>query len=110
MEYSRTAEASTKTTAPFFTINSRWAARTDGSLPLAREQLDHQTWQDARRDILVIVLFEDNSHIFGSNFGDLLDGQKEAESLGVASKDKGKPGVIADRCPSRKPSLKYIVC
>ena len=37
------------------------------------------TIQDARRDILAIVLFEDNSHIFGSNFGDLLDERKEAE-------------------------------
>ena len=37
MEYSQTAGGSMKTTVPFFTINYRWAARTDGSLPLARE-------------------------------------------------------------------------
>jgi len=29
--------------------------------------------------MLAIVLFEVDSHIFGSTFGDLLDGRKEAE-------------------------------
>ena len=36
-EYSRIAGGSTKTAVPFFTINSRCADRTVGSLPLARE-------------------------------------------------------------------------
>ena len=59
--------------------------------------------------MLAIVLFEDDSHIFGSNFGDLLDGWKETECFGVASKDKGKVGIVVNRCRSRKASLKYIV-
>src|SRR5258706_7257870 len=60
--------------------------------------------------MLGIVLFEDDSHIFGSNFGDLLDGRKEAEGFRVASRGIDKAGVIVNRGRSRKASLKYIVC
>ena len=39
--------------------------------------------------LLASVFLEDDSHIFGGNFGDLLDGQKEAERFGVVSEGKG---------------------
>lgn len=48
--------------------------RQDRWLPPASSRVRHRTIQD----ILAIVPFEDNSHL-GSNFGDLLDGRKEAE-------------------------------